>query len=92
MKRTHIELYARELEELGRAPATIGRRLSIVAGFYRYAAEEGVIEHSPAMHARRPRLDYEPHAVGLDRNSSAPCWSRQGSRRLPTTRCAPCWR
>jgi integrase/recombinase XerD len=24
--RTHIELYARELEELGRAPATIGRR------------------------------------------------------------------
>ncbi|MBW3546513.1 MAG: site-specific integrase [Actinobacteria bacterium] len=26
--RTHIELYARELEELGRAQATIGRRLS----------------------------------------------------------------
>ena len=66
--RTHIELYARELEDLGRAPATIGRRLSTLAGFYRYAAEEGVIEHSPAVHARRPRLDYESHAVGLDRN------------------------
>ncbi len=66
--RTHIELYARELEELGRAPATIGRRLSTVAGLYRYAAEEGVIEHSPAVHVRRPRLDYESHAVGLDRN------------------------
>jgi site-specific recombinase XerD len=25
VSRTHIELYARELEELGRAPATIGR-------------------------------------------------------------------
>jgi len=66
--RTHIELYARELEELGRAPATVGRRLSTLAGFYRYAAEEGVIEHSPAVHVRRPRLDYESHAVGLDRN------------------------
>ena len=66
--RTHIELYARELEELGRAPATIGRRLSTLVGFYRYAAEEGVIEHSPAVHIRRPRLDYESHAVGLDRN------------------------
>jgi integrase/recombinase XerD len=66
--RTHIELYARELEELGRAPATIGRRLSTLAGFYRYAAEEGVIEHSPAVHVRRPKLDYESHAAGLDRN------------------------
>ena len=66
--RTHIELYARELEELGRAPATIGRRLSTLAGLYRYAAEEAVIEHSPAVHVRRPRLDYESHAVGLDRN------------------------
>ena len=66
--RTHIELYARELETLGRAPATVGRRLSTLSGFYRYAAEEGVIEHSPAVHVRRPRLDYESHAVGLDRN------------------------
>ncbi len=39
-----------------------------MAGFYRYAAEEGVIEHSPAVHVRRPRLDYESRAVGLDRN------------------------
>src|SRR5688572_370803 len=64
--RTDIELYARQLEECGRARATIGRRLSTIAGFYRYAAEEGFIEHSPALHVRRPRLDYESHAVGLD--------------------------
>lgn len=68
MTRTHIELYVRELEELGRVPATIGRRRSTVAGFYRYAAEEGVIDHSPAVHVRRPKLDYESYAVGLDRN------------------------
>jgi integrase/recombinase XerD len=63
-----MELYARDLEERGRAKATIGRRLSTIAGFYRYAAEGGLIEHSPAVHVRRPRLDYESHAVGLDRN------------------------
>ena len=66
--RSDIELYARDLEEHGKAKATISRRLSTIAGFYRYAAEEGLIEHSPAVHVRRPRLDYESHAVGLDRN------------------------
>jgi integrase/recombinase XerD len=39
-----------------------------VAGFYRYAVEEELIEHSPAAHVCRPRLDYESHATGLDRN------------------------
>lgn len=68
VRRADIELYARHLEEFGRARATIGRRLSTIAGFYEYAAEEGLIEHSPAVHVRRPRLDYESHAVGLDRN------------------------
>lgn len=32
-----IELYARALEARGRARATIGRRSSTIAGFYRYA-------------------------------------------------------
>jgi integrase/recombinase XerD len=35
---------------------------------YRYAVEEDLLDHSPAAHVRRPRLDYESHAVGLDRN------------------------
>jgi integrase len=35
---------------------------------YKYAVEEDLIEHSPAAHVRRPRLDYESHATGLDRN------------------------
>jgi hypothetical protein len=39
-----------------------------VSGFYRYAEEEGLLAHSPAVHVRRPRLDYESHATGLDRN------------------------
>jgi integrase/recombinase XerD len=39
-----------------------------IAGFYRCALEEELLEHSPAAHVRRPRLDYESHAVALDRN------------------------
>jgi len=42
--------------------------LCTVTGFYRYAEEEGMIAHSPAVHVRRPRIDYESHAIGLDRN------------------------
>jgi integrase/recombinase XerD len=63
-----IECFARNLEERGRARATVARRLCTVAGFYRHAEEEGLLAHSPAVHVRRPRLDYESHATGLDRN------------------------
>jgi integrase/recombinase XerD len=66
--RVDIERFGRELEARGRARATIARLLCTIAGFYRYAEEEGLIAHSPAIHVRRPRLDYESHATGLDRN------------------------
>jgi integrase/recombinase XerD len=46
----------------------VTRRLCTIAGFYRYAVEEELLDHSPAAHVRRPRLDYESHATGLDRN------------------------
>jgi integrase/recombinase XerD len=68
VRRSDIETFGRELEGRGRATATIARRLCTVTGFYRYAEEEGLIAHSPAVHVRRPRIDYESHAIGLDRN------------------------
>jgi integrase/recombinase XerD len=68
VRRAHIEGFARDLEARGRARATVTRRLCTVAGFYRYAVEEELLEHSPAAHVRRPRVDYESHAVALDRN------------------------
>ena len=67
-KRADIECFARDLEARGRTRATVARRLSTVAGFYRYAVEEDLFDHSPAVHVRRPRLDYESHATALDRN------------------------
>jgi site-specific recombinase XerD len=67
-RRADIECFARDLEARGRARATVTRRLCTIAGLYRYAVEEELLDHSPAAHVRRPRLDYESHATGLDRN------------------------
>jgi integrase/recombinase XerD len=68
IRRADIETFARELETRGRARATVTRRLCTIAGFYKYAVEEELLEHSPAAHVRRPRLDYESHSTALDRN------------------------
>src|SRR6266702_6133240 len=68
VRRADIESFARELEARGRARATVTRRLCTIAGFYRYAVEEDLLDHSPGAHVRRPRLDYESHATALDRN------------------------
>src|SRR5579872_2399101 len=70
VRRADIESFARDLEARGRARATVTRRLSTIAGFYKYAVEEELLEHSPAAHVRRPRVDYESHAVALDRHSA----------------------
>jgi Phage integrase, N-terminal SAM-like domain len=67
-RRADIECFARDLEARGRARATVTRRLCTIAGLYKYAVEEELLGHSPAAHVRRPRLDYESHATGLDRN------------------------
>jgi len=68
VRRADIECFGRDLEARGRARATVTRRLCTIAGFYKYAVEEDLLDHSPAAHVRRPRLDYESHATGLDRN------------------------
>jgi site-specific recombinase XerD len=68
VRRPGIECFARDLEAKGRARATVTRRLSTITGFYRYAVEEELLGHSPAIHVRRPRLDYESHVTALDRN------------------------
>jgi hypothetical protein len=68
-RRADIECFARDLEAHGRARATITRRLCTIAGFCKYAVEEELLDHSPAAHVRRPRLDYESPATGLDRNN-----------------------
>jgi integrase/recombinase XerD len=53
--RPYVELYVRWMqEERHYSPSTVSRRLSTVAGFYRTCVIDGVLEHSPAEHIRRP--------------------------------------
>ncbi len=68
VRRAGIETFAGELEARGRARATVTRRLCTIAGFCKYAVEEELLDHSPAAHVRRPRLDQESRATALDRN------------------------
>jgi len=82
-RRADIECFARDLEARGRARATITRRLCTIAGFYKYAVKEDLLDHSPAAHVRRPRLDYESHATGLDRNELGALLVAAGLGRRP---------
>jgi len=67
VKRVHVEMFGRQMEADGYARATIGRRLSTVAGFYRYCEAEDILAKSPARFVRRPKSSQESSTLGLDR-------------------------
>ena len=90
-RRADIEGFGRHLETLGRASATIARRLCTIACFYRYAEQEGLLAASPAgtFGVRASTTSHTPRAWIATK--SAPCSSRPGSRAPATTRSSACW-
>jgi integrase/recombinase XerD len=84
-RRPHLELYMRWMQEIRRfKPSTVSRRFSVTAGFYRTCVIDGVLEHSPAEHVRRPAVSAESPTLGFThlqfealltaaRESSHPC-------------------
>ena len=84
-RRPHLELYIRWMQEIRRfKPSTISRRFSVTAGFYRTCVIDGLAEHSPAEHVRRPAVPAESPTLGFThlqfealvtaaRESSHPC-------------------
>ena len=65
-RRVDLELYLRWMQNDRRfKPSTVSRRLSVVAGFYRTCVIDGMLEHSPAEHVRRPRVPPESPTLGL---------------------------
>ena len=65
-RRPHLELYLRWMQEVRRfKPSTISRRFSAAAGFYRTCVIDGVLEHSPAEHVRRPTVPAESPTLGF---------------------------
>ena len=64
--RVHLELYIRWMQEVRRIkPSTVSRRFSVAAGFYRTAVIDGVLDHSPAEHVRRPAVPPESPTLGF---------------------------
>jgi integrase/recombinase XerD len=68
--RTEVDLYARALEDAGRAPASVGRALSALNAFYLYLTDEDVIVASPVRRVRRPKVSNESPRLGLDRDEA----------------------
>ena len=46
-------------------PSTVSGRFSVTAGFYRTCALDGILEHSPAEHVRRPAVPAESPTPGF---------------------------
>ncbi len=67
--RAHADAFARHCSEVeGLSPATVARRLSALAGFYRYALSEDLLARSPIDFVRRPKVGTETTSTGLDRD------------------------
>ena len=65
-RRPHLELYIRSMQEIRRfKPSTVSRRFSVTAGFYRTCVLDGILEHSPAEHVRRPAVPAESPTLGF---------------------------
>ena len=65
-RRPHLELYIRWMQEIRRfKPSTVSRRFSVTAGFYRTCVIDGLLEHSPAEHVRRPPVPAESPTLGF---------------------------
>jgi site-specific recombinase XerD len=65
-QRPHLELYIRWMQEIRRfKPSTVSRRFSVAAGFYRTCVLDGVLEHSPAEHVRRPSVPAGSPTLGF---------------------------
>jgi integrase/recombinase XerD len=46
-------------------PSTVSRRFSVTAGFYRTCVIDGLLDHSPAEHVRRPSVPAESPTLGF---------------------------
>ena len=58
-RRPHIELYLRDLERRGLAPAAVSRRLSTLAGLFKYAVLDELVAANPTLAVGRPRVPWE---------------------------------
>ena len=68
VKRPHLETFVRWMEQDGRMPTTINRRLSTLSSFYKYCQLEDILDKNPALNVRRRKVHDESRTLGLNRN------------------------
>lgn len=66
-KRGHLELFARALEAHGRKASTVAGKLHTLAGLYRFAFADDMIDKDPMLHVRRPRVERTSTSNALTR-------------------------
>lgn len=69
--RAQIEIFARELEATGRKLATVASKLNALAGYYRYAVIDDLLDRDPMLNVRRPRVERISTTQGLTRTEFA---------------------
>jgi site-specific recombinase XerD len=85
VRRAHLEIFTRTIEQEGRMRSTVARRLSTLCSFYRYCHLEGLLARNPAANVRRPKIDPESRTLGLDRNELGAVLVQAGLGRLAIT-------
>ena len=74
--RSDVDVYARHLTERPDHPltaVTVARRLSTLAGFYRYAMSEDLLTRSPiefVKRPKRPKVSQDSQQLGLDKDEA----------------------
>ncbi len=91
VRRADIECFARDLEALGRARATVARRLCTVSGFFRYAEQEALLERHPLRMSAVPASTTSPTPPAWTATRSARCSSAPGWPQPASTRSCRCW-
>jgi site-specific recombinase XerD len=68
--RLELQVYGYDYCDLTRhlKQSTIAHKMSVICGFYKWCAVEGVIDKDPVAHVRRPRLSYLTTREYLDRD------------------------
>ncbi len=88
VRRADIESFARDLEGRGRARATVTRRLCTIAGFYKYAVEEELLDHSRLRTSAVRGWTTSLMPSRWTATTSARCWSPPASARRASIRCS----
>lgn len=72
VRRAHLELFGRWMEENGKMRSTVARRLSTLASFFRYCHQEGLIETNPPSTSVVPRWTASPAPSASIATSAVP--------------------